>query len=96
VHYGTCENEKIGGDAEAAAREGGDEAANAQTGAEVRALLPAIFKISPHEVPSPKPVVHSLQTVAMCDLSGPQSTNYVALALQLQFPNIPACNLRRE
>ena len=26
-HYGTCEDEKIGGDAEAAAREGGDETA---------------------------------------------------------------------
>ncbi len=26
--YGTCEDEKIGGDAEAAAREGGDEAAD--------------------------------------------------------------------
>jgi len=36
--YGTCEDKKAGGDAEAAAREGGDETAKAQTGAEVRAL----------------------------------------------------------
>ena len=28
VAYGTCKNEKIGGDAEAAAREGGDETAD--------------------------------------------------------------------
>ena len=28
AHYGTCEDEKIGGDAEAAAREGGVEAAD--------------------------------------------------------------------
>ena len=28
MHYGTCEDEQIGGDAEAAAREGGVEAAN--------------------------------------------------------------------
>ena len=27
ITHGTCEDEKIGGDAEAAAREGGDEAA---------------------------------------------------------------------
>ena len=34
ARYGTCEDEKIGRDAEAAAREGGDEAAGVQTGAE--------------------------------------------------------------
>ena len=34
ITHGTCEDEKIGGDAEAAAREGGDEAAGVQTGAE--------------------------------------------------------------
>jgi hypothetical protein len=28
--YGTCKNQKIGGDAEAAAREGGDEAADGE------------------------------------------------------------------
>ena len=44
------------------AREGGDETANAQTGAEVRALPPATFKTSPHEVPSPKPVALPLST----------------------------------
>ena len=49
-------------DAEAATREGGDETANAQTGAEVRALPPATFKTSPHEVPSPKPVTLPLLT----------------------------------
>ena len=32
--YGTCENKKACGDVEAAAREGGDKTANAQTGAE--------------------------------------------------------------
>ena len=30
MHYGTCEDEKIGGDAEAAAGEGGDEAAGGE------------------------------------------------------------------
>ena len=60
--YGTREDKKVGGDAEAAAREGGDETANAQTGAEVRALPPATFKTSPHEVPAPKPVALPLST----------------------------------
>ena len=54
--YGTREDKKTGRDAEAAAREGGDETANAQTGAEVRAIPPATFKTSSHEVPAPKPV----------------------------------------
>ena len=34
--HGTCEDEKIGGDAEAAAREGGDEAAYAEGQMETR------------------------------------------------------------
>lgn len=32
MSYGTCEDEKIGGDAEAAAREGGDEATGEEGG----------------------------------------------------------------
>ena len=54
--HGTREDKKARGDAEAAAREGGDEAAGTQTGAEVRAVFPAAFKTFPHEVPAPKPV----------------------------------------
>ena len=34
MHDGTCEDEKTGGDAKDATREGGDEAAGAQTAAE--------------------------------------------------------------
>ena len=60
--HGTLQDTKACGDAEAAAREGGDEAAGAQAGAEVRAVPPATFKTSPHEVPSPKPVALSLST----------------------------------
>ena len=60
--HGTRQDKKAGGDAEAAAREGGDETANAQTGAEVRAVFPATLKTSPHEVPSPKPVALPLLT----------------------------------
>ena len=52
--YGTREDQKACGDAEAAAREGGDETDNAQTGAEVRAIPTATFKTSSHEVPAPK------------------------------------------
>ncbi len=58
--------ERVPSDAEAAARnppsprlrriKGGDEAAGAQTGAEVRAVPPAILKTSPHEDLSLKPV----------------------------------------
>ena len=62
--------ERVPSDAEAAAREGGDETANAQTGAEVRALPPATFKTSPHEVPAPKPVALSLfaRYVTYCNM----------------------------
>ena len=45
-----------------AAREGGDETANAQTGAEVRVVFSATFKTFPHEVPAPKPVALPLLT----------------------------------
>ena len=65
MHYGTCEDEKIGGDAEAAAREGGDEAAGAQTGAEVRAVSSAIFKTSQYEVSSAQPLKSSQFTNVM-------------------------------
>ena len=60
MYDGTREDKKACGDAEAAAREGGDEAAGAQAGAEVRAVPPTSFKTFPHEVPSPKPIALSL------------------------------------
>lgn len=63
--YGTCENQKTDGDAEAAAREGGDEAAGAQTGAEVRAVSSAIFKTSQYEVSSAQPLKSSQFTNVM-------------------------------
>ena len=46
-------------DAEAAAREGGDDAAGVQTGAEVRAVPSAIFKTSQYEVSSAQPLISS-------------------------------------
>jgi len=54
--HGTRQDKKTCGDAEAATREGGDEAAGAQTSAEERAGSPATLKTSSHEVPAPKPV----------------------------------------
>ena len=44
MHDGTCEDEKIGGDAEDAAREGGDEAANEAWRAEVLAARRACVR----------------------------------------------------
>ena len=54
--YGTCENKKACGNAEAAAREGKYETAVAQTGTEVRAVPFTTFKTSPHKVSSPEPL----------------------------------------
>ena len=68
--YGTREDKKAGGDAEAAARQGGHETANAQTGAEMRAVFSTSFKTFPHEVPSTKPVALPLSTryVTYCNM----------------------------
>lgn len=54
VHYGTCEDEKIGGDAEVVACEGDDETAVAQTGAEVCAACSTVwnFRINGRAVES--------------------------------------------
>ena len=40
VHYGTCEDEKIGGDAKTAARKSGDEAAGEEGRVEGQRLIP--------------------------------------------------------